>query len=65
LALDYLVEIVEHGVIFGEVMYPTIESKAALYLFKHDRRFKDVRKALSAYEKKVQGKKKKKKEFFD
>ena len=39
--------------------------KAALYLFKHDRRFKDVRKALSAYEKKVQGKKKKKKEFFD
>lgn len=33
LALDYLVEIVEHGVIFGEVMYPTIESKAALYLF--------------------------------
>ncbi len=24
LALDYLVEIVEHGVIFGEVMYPTI-----------------------------------------
>jgi death-on-curing protein len=32
-ALDYLIEIVEHGIIFGEVMYPTIESKAALYLF--------------------------------
>ena len=30
-ALDYLVEIIEHGIIFGEVMYPTIESKAALY----------------------------------
>lgn len=32
-ALDYLVEIVEHGVLFEEVMYPTIESKAAIYLF--------------------------------
>ena len=32
-ALDYLVQIVEHGIIFGEVMYPTIESKAALYLY--------------------------------
>ncbi len=39
--------------------------KAALSFFKHDKRFKDVRKALSAYEKKVQGKKKKKKIYFD
>ena len=32
-ALDYLVEIVEHGIVFGEIMYPTIELKAALYLY--------------------------------
>ncbi len=32
-ALDYLVEIVEHGVIFGVEMYPTIELKAAVYLY--------------------------------
>jgi len=32
-ALDYLVEIVEFGILFGEEMYPTIESKAALYLY--------------------------------
>ena len=32
-ALDYLVEIVEFGILFGEEMYPTLESKAAIYLF--------------------------------
>ena len=32
-ALDYLVEIVEHGIVFGKIMYPTIELKASLYLY--------------------------------
>ena len=32
-ALDYLVEIVEHGFVFGKIMYPTIELKASLYLY--------------------------------
>lgn len=32
-SLDYLIEMVEHGVLFGEPMYPNIESKAALYMY--------------------------------
>jgi death-on-curing protein len=32
-ALDNLVEIVEHGILFGETMYPKLEDKAALHLF--------------------------------
>ena len=32
-ALDYLVEIIEFGILFGEEMYPTLESKAAIYLY--------------------------------
>jgi len=38
--------------------------KAALYFFHHDRRFKDVQKALRKYESKVQNKHKKKKASF-
>lgn len=32
--LDYLLETVEHGVIYGEPMYPSLVSKAALYVRK-------------------------------
>ena len=32
-ALDYLVEVVEHGELFGEAMYPTLHQKAAIYLY--------------------------------
>lgn len=32
-ALDYLIDIVEHGILFGEEMYPSLESRASLYLF--------------------------------
>src|SRR5690606_2540582 len=32
-ALDYLVEVVEHGLLFEEPMYPSLYGKAALYMY--------------------------------